>query len=242
MHLSLSLCHCELFYIYMCTYVDVNLHMLLYNIQVQSWLQVSNNIGILNTCTWLWQMELEQATLVDSMKDVVRSSVKVPEFDKHLKKTRGHIGRNVVEIAIKMKRVVRKPLMIKIIKLHLRNGNWHVLQGNQYCYWFWYTSCRSRWHKMASVLPNTEKYTHWVLHTETRRLTYNHRNKQTSTQSNRYTHNAKQCRYFRKPVLCILNSFWSLLFFRLEVMVLIWCVFLNSISTFMDYLMPKLSL
>ena len=28
-----------------------------------------------------------------SIKDVVRSSVKVPEFDKHLKKARGHIGR-----------------------------------------------------------------------------------------------------------------------------------------------------
>ena len=29
---SLSLCRCELFYIYMCMYVDVNLHMWLYNI------------------------------------------------------------------------------------------------------------------------------------------------------------------------------------------------------------------
>ena len=35
---------------------------------------------------------------MDSIKDVVRSSVKVPEFDKHLKKAGGHIGRNVVEI------------------------------------------------------------------------------------------------------------------------------------------------
>ena len=43
-------------------------------------------------------MESEQATPVDSIKDVVQSSVKVPEFDKHLKKARGHIGRNVVEI------------------------------------------------------------------------------------------------------------------------------------------------
>ena len=31
MHLSLSLCRCELFYIYMCSYVDVNLHVWLYN-------------------------------------------------------------------------------------------------------------------------------------------------------------------------------------------------------------------
>ena len=29
---------------------------------------------------------------VDSIKNVVRSSGKVPEFDKHLKKTGGHIG------------------------------------------------------------------------------------------------------------------------------------------------------
>ena len=40
-------------------------------------------------------------------------SVKVPEFDKHLKKARGHIGQNVVEITIKMKTIVQKTLMIK---------------------------------------------------------------------------------------------------------------------------------
>ena len=34
--------------------------------------------------------------------------VKVPEFNKHLKNARGHIGRNVVEITIKMKTIVRK--------------------------------------------------------------------------------------------------------------------------------------
>ena len=33
----------------------------------------------------------------------------------------GHIGRNVVEITIKMKTIVRKPLMIKINKLGLRD-------------------------------------------------------------------------------------------------------------------------
>ena len=66
-------------------------------------------------------MESEQATPVDSIKDVVRSSVKVPEFDRHLKKAGGHIGRNVVEITIKMKTIVRKPLMIKINKLCLRS-------------------------------------------------------------------------------------------------------------------------
>ena len=55
-------------------------------------------------------------TPVVSMKDVVRSSVKVLEFDKHLKKAGGHIGQNVVEITIKMKTILRKPLMIKVWK------------------------------------------------------------------------------------------------------------------------------
>ena len=49
-----------------------------------------------------------------SIKDVVQSSMKVPEFDKHLKKAGGHIGRNVEEITIKMKTIVRKTIMIKI--------------------------------------------------------------------------------------------------------------------------------
>ena len=34
---------------------------------------------------------------------------------------RGHIGRNVMEIAIKKKTIVRKPLMIEITKFRLRN-------------------------------------------------------------------------------------------------------------------------
>ncbi len=63
----------------------------------------------------MWLTESEQATPVYSIKDVVRSSVKVPEFDKHLKKAGEHIGRIVVEITIKTKTIVQKPLMIKII-------------------------------------------------------------------------------------------------------------------------------
>ena len=58
---------------------------------------------------------------MDSIKDIVRSFLKVPEFDKHLKNTERHVGRNVVEITRKMKTITRKPLMIKINKLHLRN-------------------------------------------------------------------------------------------------------------------------
>ena len=50
-------------------------------------------------------MESEQTTPMDSIKDAVRSSVKVPEYNKHLKKAGGHIGRNV-EITIKMKTIV----------------------------------------------------------------------------------------------------------------------------------------
>ena len=61
-------------------------------------------------------MESEQAIPV---KDVDRSPVKVPEFDKHLKKAEGHIGRNIVEITIKMKTIVPKPLMIKMSILFL---------------------------------------------------------------------------------------------------------------------------
>ena len=64
-------------------------------------------------------MESEQATPVDSIKDVVQSSVLVPKFDKHLKKAGGHIGQNVVEITIKMKTIVRKPLMMKIHYIYL---------------------------------------------------------------------------------------------------------------------------
>ena len=55
---------------------------------------------------------------VDSIKDVVQSSVKVTEFDKDLKKAGGHI---VVELTIKMKIIVQKPLMKKIIKVCLKN-------------------------------------------------------------------------------------------------------------------------
>ena len=66
-----------------------------------------------------------EITTGDSIKDVVRSSMKVPEFDKHMKKPGGHIGRNVVEI-IRIKTIVWKPLMIKIINLRLRNLGSHL--------------------------------------------------------------------------------------------------------------------
>ena len=58
-------------------------------------------------------MESEQVTRVDLLKDVVRNSMKIPEFEIHLKKAGRYIVQNVVEITIKMKTIVRKPLMIK---------------------------------------------------------------------------------------------------------------------------------
>ena len=65
--------------------------------------------------------ESEQATPVDSIKDVVQSSVLVLVFDKHLKKAGEHISQNVGQMTIKMKIIIRKLFMIKIIKLFLRN-------------------------------------------------------------------------------------------------------------------------
>ena len=67
---------------------------------------------------------------MDSIKDVVRSSVKAPEFDKHLQEAGGHICRNVVEITIKKKSIVRKNLMIKNHQDRLRNlDNKHLKVG-----------------------------------------------------------------------------------------------------------------
>ena len=60
-----------------------------------------------------------------------RSSVKVPEFDKHLKKAGGYISRNFVEIKIKMKTIVRKPVMIKI----MGTVTFKIYLGIHYLYW-----------------------------------------------------------------------------------------------------------
>ena len=50
------------------------------------------------------------------------TSVKVPEFYKHLKKAGGHMGRNVVEITIKMKTIVWKPFIIKNSRKYSTNN------------------------------------------------------------------------------------------------------------------------
>ena len=55
-------------YMYVCIYIYI------WRLQVQSWLQMSNNTGILNTRAWLWLTESEQETPKDLIKDVVWSS------------------------------------------------------------------------------------------------------------------------------------------------------------------------
>ena len=65
-------------------------------------------------------MELRTMSFIETM-GVVWSSMKIPKFDKHLKKAGGHIGRHIVKITIKMKTIVQKPLMMIIIKFHLKN-------------------------------------------------------------------------------------------------------------------------
>ena len=110
------------YYVYPCVYCYFhNVSADMSSVSHNRVLQTSNNTGILNSCTRSWLTESEQVTPVVSIKDVVRSSVKITEFDKHLKKTGEHIGRNVVEITIKMKTIVRKTVMIKINKLSLKN-------------------------------------------------------------------------------------------------------------------------
>ena len=53
-----------------------------------------------------------QMTLYILYLKLQQFQVKVPEFDKHLKKAGRHIGQNIVVIT-KMKTIVQKPLMIK---------------------------------------------------------------------------------------------------------------------------------
>ena len=55
-----------------------------------------------------------QKRKMDSKKDVVRSSVKVPEFDKHRPE-------DISAETMKMKTIAQKPLMMKIIIIMLRH-------------------------------------------------------------------------------------------------------------------------
>ena len=55
--------------------------------------------------------------------EMVPESEKVPESDKkYLKKAGGHIGRNVEQITMKMRTIVRITQIILIIKPHLKSS------------------------------------------------------------------------------------------------------------------------
>ena len=49
----------------------------------------------------------------------IRNFVKVPEFDKHLKKAEGHIGQNVVEVTIKLKKTLNDKNILTIFSFTL---------------------------------------------------------------------------------------------------------------------------
>ena len=103
----------------------------------------------------------EQVTPVDSVKDVVRSSVKVSEFDKHLKKARGHIGRNV-EITIKIKTIVQNPLkfIVKQISKIKSTDEWGRKIWNNFIYFFFFSliSPICGWKNMINLEFHGELY------------------------------------------------------------------------------------
>ena len=85
---------------------------IIWRLQVQSWLQVSNNTGILNTCTRLWLTESEEATHCGFTKgrcSMFREGSRVRETPEEGWRTNWP---NVVEITIKMKTIVRKLLIM----------------------------------------------------------------------------------------------------------------------------------
>ena len=92
--------------------------------QVQSWLKASNNTGILNTCTRLWLTESEQATppthrgFNKGCYSKFREGSWVQQTPEDSQKTYQQkcCGNNN-----KDEDNSPKTLMIKIIKLHLRN-------------------------------------------------------------------------------------------------------------------------
>ena len=61
-----------------------------------NWVQVLSIPVLLLTCSQDWTYNLQMI-------------VKVFKVDKYLKKAGGHINRNIVEITIKMRKIVQKP-------------------------------------------------------------------------------------------------------------------------------------
>ena len=47
--------------------------------------------------------------IIEGFRIIVFIFIVISDFDKHLKKAEGHIGRNVVIITIEMKTIVKKP-------------------------------------------------------------------------------------------------------------------------------------
>ena len=77
---------------------------------------------LLLNCSEDWTCNLQMIVSLEAQgTNAYNRYAMCPAGQKHLKKVGGHIGRNVVEITIKMKTIVRKTLMIKINKLRLRN-------------------------------------------------------------------------------------------------------------------------
>ena len=80
---------------------------------------------------------------------------------KHLKKAGGHIGRNVVEITIKMKTIVRKPMMIKTIKVRVRNfDNLHYTHKKVLIFFASFNNSHALMkvkHRKHSILANISK-------------------------------------------------------------------------------------
>ena len=135
-----------------------------WRLQVQSSLQVSNNIGILNTCTRLWLTESEQATPIVSIKNVVRSSVKVPELDKHLKKAGGYIDRNAIKIDIQL----NKPNQTKLNLFRRRMGRYQGLgRARLVCFLdlMIYSVYHIRYTYPSLILSNLKNYSHILLNT-----------------------------------------------------------------------------
>ena len=78
--------------------------------------QVLNIPVVLLACSEDWTCNLQMIVSSEAKRtNAYDRYAMCLEFDKHLKKARRNIGRNVVEITIKMGKKVRKPLMIHFL-------------------------------------------------------------------------------------------------------------------------------
>ena len=82
------------------------------------WFLLVRIFGLLSSSLWLLPQHFSRYVNSGTYTELW-SFMQIPEFDKHLKKAGRHISRNIVEITIKMKIRVQKPLMIKSRQLSL---------------------------------------------------------------------------------------------------------------------------